>query len=204
MKTVIVTILLMMSVLSARITYIYDAGIKEPYQGKSTHNYEDFYTYYAQSFIAPEIWMIDMSIPLYENLNNSSKNNPDFTIELWDDYDNVLFSSGIYDAPKNDKSSPVYYSLGTTDIELIVGDTYWAVYNPLPDDKEEAWCGFYTAQYNVNTGYYNKQYFAPDNSYVRSTITYAYYMTFSPEPLPEPASVLFLGLGSLIFLRRNK
>lgn len=203
MKTVILTILLMVVAVSARITEVYDAGIGIPYQGKSTHNYEDFYTYYAQSFIAPETWLIDMSIPLYKNDNNASKNNPTFTIELWDDEDNVLAMSDVFAAATNDKYNPVYYDLGTNDIELIVGDTYWAVINPLPDVKEEAWVGFYTAKYNACSGSYNKQYFAPDDNLVTGTIAYAYYMTFSPEPLPEPMTIMLLSIGA-IMLRRKK
>ena len=197
-------ILLMVSALQARITHTYNSGIDYPYQGKSTHSFEDYYTYYAQSIVAPEVWLIDMSIPLYENENNPSKNNPDFTIELWDDADNVLCASDVFEAPTNDKTNPVYYDLGTIDIELTIGDTYWAVYNPLPDIEEEAWCGFYTARYNSCSGYYNKQYFAPDDRLVTGTIPYSYYMTFSPEAMPEPASILILGLGSLMFLKKKR
>ena len=126
---VVLMMLIVVSIIQARITHIYDTGIRGPYQGKSTHDGEDFYTYYAQSFIAPQTWLIDMSVPLYENTNNPSNNNPDFTIELWDDSDNPLAISMVYEAPKNDKTEPVYYDLGTTDIELIIGDTYWVVYN---------------------------------------------------------------------------
>lgn len=187
----------------AEITYVYDTGIEAPYQGKSTHNYEDFYTYYAQSFVAPDQWLIDLSIPLYENENNVSKNNPSFTIELWDDVDNVLAQSVIFDPPTNRIDDPVYYGFETNGIELIPGDTYWAVYNPLPDDAEEAWCGFYIGTRNFSRGYYNKQYFAPGDTIVTSNILYAYYMTFSSVAIPEPITIVMLGLGGL-FLRKRK
>lgn len=192
-----------------------DTGISNPYQGKSTHNGEDFYTYYAQSFMAPEEWLVSLEIPLYENLNNTSKNNPDFTIELWDDFGNVLAASDLYDAPTNDKLDSVYYGIGE-ELELTVGDKYWAVYNPWPSDEQDAWCGVYVGAYNPTIGYYNQYHFAPTDTVYEGITVLAYRATFdsalvigsSVDIIPAPGSGLLVVIGmmslSLQRLRRSR
>lgn len=195
-------ILILILASAANATIIYDTGIASPYQGKSTHDYADFYSYYAQSFEAPDDWLLDLSIPVYDNQNNESKNNPEFTIELWDSGLNLMASSPVYDAPKNDKADPIYYLLGGPDIELIAGDIYWAVYNPLSSDKEEAWCGFYLGSYNPCSGCYSCQYFEPTNTMVSSVTLFAYTAEFDSVPSPEPMTIMLLGLGGLFLKGR--
>lgn len=184
-------------------TIIIDTGIRGPLSNMSTYQYQDWYTHYAQSFTAPDEWLISLEVPVYENTPHENTSAAPISIELWDNDDNILASSSSF-VPTNPSQTPQYLSLDSN-IELVSGEVYWVVMHAHSVLIGNGWNGNYGGHKN-SSPYLGNQYrvfFAPDNSWQDASVLQPMAFRAEFDSVPEPTSLLLFGLGSLALHKRK-